>query len=276
MAKQKLIKQSSRHRVIKNKHRHLRRFEPNQQVLVLLPNENNEKIWQGPYYIEDKLSEVTYNVNIKGNVKKLHIDKLRAYGDNKGEKQTINVISKENDENDNTVKKKNTNSENISSDIPDIMKKRVMKILQEYKSVITKESGNTKSVTHKIQVLEHEPFKTKVYPIPIAYRDTVKQEIDYLLRENKIQKAVEANYTSPTVIVKKKNGKIRLCCDYRQLNNITKLDHEPIGDPRDIVDSIGNSKIFTTFDLNRGFWQINMDPTSIKYTALFALDEVYE
>ena len=122
MAKQKLIKQSSRHRVIKNKHRQLRRFEPNQQVLVLLPNENNENIWQGPYYIEDKLSEVTYNVNIKGNVKKLHIDKLSAYGDNKGEKQTINVISKENDENDNTVKKKNTNSENISSDIPDIMK----------------------------------------------------------------------------------------------------------------------------------------------------------
>ena len=70
-------------------------------------------------------------------------------------------------------------------------------------------------MTHKIQLLEHEPFKTKVYHIPMAlYRDTVKQEIDYLLKENKIRKAVEADYTSPTVIVKKKNGKIRLCCDY--------------------------------------------------------------
>ena len=154
-----------------------------------------------PTILKINLVRVTYNVNIKGNVKKLHIDKLRAYGDNKEEKQTINVISKENDENDNTVKKKNTNSENISSDIPDIMKKRLMKIQQKYKDVTTKETGNTKTVTHKIQLLEHEPFKTKVYPIPMAYRDTVKQEIDYLLKENKIRKAVEANYTSPTVIV---------------------------------------------------------------------------
>ena len=98
---------------------------------MLLPNENNENIWQGPYYIEDKLSEVTYNVNIKGNVKKLHIDKLRAYGDNNEEKQTINVISKENDENDSTIKKKSPDCERISSDIPDNMKHRVMKIFKK-------------------------------------------------------------------------------------------------------------------------------------------------
>ena len=54
------------------------------------------------------------------------------------------------------------------------------------------------------------------------------------------------------------------------------MDHEPIGDPRDIIDRIGNSRIFTTFDLNRGFWQINMDPDSVKYTAFIAMDEVYE
>ena len=52
----------------------------------------------------------------------------------------------------------------------------------------------------------------------MAYRDTVKQKMYYLLKENKIRKAIEANYTSPTVKVKKKNGKIRLCSDYRQLN----------------------------------------------------------
>ena len=208
-------------------------------------------------------------------MKKLHIDKLIAYGDNKEERQTVNIISKENDEHD-IGAMKSPNTENILSDIPDIMKDRVMKTFQKYKDVITKETGNTKTVTHKIQLLEHEPFKTKVYPIPMAYRDTVKQEIDYLLKENKIRKAIEANYTSPTVIVKKKNGRIRLCCDYRQLNSITKLDHVPFGDPRDIVDRIGNSKIFTTFDLNRGFWQINMDPASVKYTAFVAMDEVYE
>ena len=276
-AKERLIKQSTRHREIKNKNRQLRTLKPEQQVLVLLPNAKNENIWEGPYKVEEKLSDVTYSVNIKGYVKKLHIDKLKAYGDNKEEKQTVNVISKEEDENEiGAMKMESSSIENISFDIPEGMKNRVMKIFQNYKDVITKETGNTKTVTHKIQLLEHEPYKTKVYPIPIAYRDTVKQEIDYLLKENKIRKAVEANYTSPTVIVKKKNGKIRLCCDYRQLNSTTKLDHEPIGDPRDIVDRIGNSKIFTTFDLNRGFWQINMDPTSIKYTAFVALDEVYE
>lgn len=42
------------------------------------------------------------------------------------------------------------------------------------------------------------------------------------------------------------------------------------------MDTIGNSNFFTTLDLNRGFWQINMDPTSVKYTAFIAMDEVYE
>ena len=92
-AKQRLIKQSTRHREIKNKHRHLRTFEPEQQVLVWLPNAKNEITWEGPYNIEEKLSDVTYSVNIKGQFKKVHIDKLRAYGDNKEEKQTVNIIS---------------------------------------------------------------------------------------------------------------------------------------------------------------------------------------
>ena len=101
-------------------------------------------------------------------MKKLHIDKLIAYGDNKEERQTVNIISKENDEHD-IGAMKSPNTENILSDIPDIMKDRVMKTFQKYKDVITKETGNTKTVTHKIQLLEHELFKTKVYPIPIAY-----------------------------------------------------------------------------------------------------------
>ena len=93
----------------------------------MLPNAKNAITWEGPSNIEEKLSDVTYSVNIKGHVKKLHIDKLRAYGDNKEEKQTVNIISKENDENDSTMKKKSRDSERISSDIPDNMKHRVMK-----------------------------------------------------------------------------------------------------------------------------------------------------
>ena len=78
------------------------------------------------------------------------------------------------------------------------------------------------------------------------------------------------------VIVKKKNGKIRICCDYKELNKITLIDAEPLPDTRELLEEIGNSNIFTHLDLNRGFWQIGMDSESKKYTAFTTEEGLFE
>jgi len=61
---------------------------------------------------------------------------------------------------------------------------------------------------------------------------------------------------SPVVIAPKKNGKSRLCVDYRQLNNITKKDAYPVSRMEDCLDSLGDAQVFTSLDCTAGYWQV--------------------
>jgi hypothetical protein len=55
------------------------------------------------------------------------------------------------------------------------------------------------------------------------------------------------------VLVKKKNGKIRFCVDYRKLNDITTKDAFPLPNVLDILEALHGAKYFTTLDLQAGF-----------------------
>ena len=152
------------------------------------------------------------------------------------------------------------------------VQKKLEELVKEYNDVITTKLGHTDCVEHKIELIADTPVKIKRYQIPYAYKDEVDKQVTELLETGKIRKS-NSEFASPIVLVKKKDGSIRLCCDYRELNKITKVDAQPLRDTKEIIDQIGNSKIFTHCDLNRGFWQVGMEESSIPYTA-FATDSL--
>ena len=61
----------------------------------------------------------------------------------------------------------------------------------------------------------------------------------------------------------KPDGSPQLCIDYRKLNNVTTPDQYPLPNIAEIVDLIGQAKVFSTLDLKRGYWQIAIDDASI-------------
>ena len=67
-------------------------------------------------------------------------------------------------------------------------------------------------------------------------------------------------WASPVVLVKKKNGKLRFCIDYRKLNTETRKDAYPIPRIEDMLDALQDTKWFITLDLASGYWQVEMDP----------------
>ena len=74
-------------------------------------------------------------------------------------------------------------------------------------------------------------------------------------------------WSSPIVLVKKKDGSYRFCVDYRKLNSITKVDAHPLPRVDDLLKSLNGNTIFSTLDLRSGYWQVGMHPSDCEKTA---------
>lgn len=76
------------------------------------------------------------------------------------------------------------------------------------------------------------------------------------LKKNKMIRNSNSKYSSPVVIVKKKDGSERMCVEYRQLNKATIKDRYQIPRIDEKLDYLADAKIFSTIDLKSGYWQI--------------------
>ena len=80
---------------------------------------------------------------------------------------------------------------------------------------------------------------------------------------------VESNskWSSPMVIVPKKAGGVRICVDYRQLNQHTKFDSYPMPRVDELLDAIGQARYLTMLDLCKGYWQVPLKEEDQTKTA---------
>jgi len=164
----------------------------------------------------------------------------------------------------------------IVEEVPDKFKSRVDRIFEEYKEVLaikTDDLRNTKILPHRINLLPGiTPFKQKPYRLSRVHFKVLKEEINKLIK-NKLIEPSDSAWTSPVILVEKKNGKYRLCIDYRKLNNCTIKDSYALPRIDEILYAIGNTaKILTTLDLFSGYHQVPMfeqDKDKTAFTTIF-------
>ena len=111
------------------------------------------------------------------------------------------------------------------------------------------------------------------YRLPHAYWEEVKQELKAMLAEGVIEPS-QSDWASPIVLVRKKDGSIRLCVDYRKLNAQSKVDAYPMPRIEDILDRVGKANFITTLDLAQGYWQVPVadeDRHKTAFTSRFGL-----
>ena len=87
------------------------------------------------------------------------------------------------------------------------------------------------------------------------------------MQEMSVIQPSKSPWSSPVILVRKKDGYHRFYVDYRKLNSVTKADTFPLPRIDDLLDQLGKSYYFSTLDLAAGFWQIKVHSTSQEKTA---------
>lgn len=170
-------------------------------------------------------------------------------------------------------KKLPENLENIlamSNDhLDSVQQHQLRQIIAQYHDVFSTtdtDMGRTDKVQHRIDTGDSPPIKQAPRRIPFAQQE----EVEIMLRDMEQSGVIEESqspWTSPVVLVKKKDGSTRFCVDYRRLNSVTKKDSYPLPRIDDTLDTLTGSKWFSTLDLKSGYWQVAVHPQDREKTA---------
>ena len=126
-----------------------------------------------------------------------------------------------------------------------------------------------------INLTDNIPVSEPYRQVPRMLYDEVKTHINDLLANGWIRQS-QSSYSSPMVCVRKKDGSLRLCIDYRKLNSKTIPDRQPIPRVQDLLDGLGGQKWFTTLDMSQAYHQGQISEESRKLTAFSTPWSLYE
>lgn len=155
------------------------------------------------------------------------------------------------------------------SPLPEEWKARITKKLNSIPEVFALSDldyGHTTEVKHRIRLSDPTPFKQRARPIHPSDLEAVRLHLKELCDANIIRES-ESPFASPIVVVKKKNGAIRLCVDYRKLNSQTIKDAYALPNIEEAFASLTGSKWFSVMDLKSGYYQVEVEEEDKHKTA---------
>lgn len=131
------------------------------------------------------------------------------------------------------------------------------------------------SIEHHIQLDTNRPISQKQYYLAPELESEVKSYLHDLEKKGIVRRS-SSPYASPITIVKKPDGKLRICGDYRQLNKHTIADRYPLPHIQSFSNNLYKSTIFSKLDLTSAFHQIKMYEQDIPKTAITTAAGLYE
>lgn len=172
------------------------------------------------------------------------------------------------------------NSQDTSSELPPFSiddhpnmsnseRKKLLSLLQSFKHLFNDDITNlpqTDLVQHTINLKDCRPIRCQPYKTNPKTREIIDKELKNLLDNNIIRES-SSPWAAPIVMVKKKDGSIRFCTDFRKLNEVTILDSYSMPRVDTILDSLHGVNFYSSIDVASAFHHIPMAPESIPLTA---------
>lgn len=141
-------------------------------------------------------------------------------------------------------------------------------------SVCDKELTGTNKVEMDIDTGDNKPIKMKARLVPLGIRKKLRE----LLADLESRKIIESSseWAFPIVLVEKKDGSLRLCVDYRELNKRIKLDSYPLPTIDGVLQSLSGKSYFSTLDFCSGYWQIPLAPEAREKSAFTTAEGLFQ
>ena len=142
-------------------------------------------------------------------------------------------------------------------------------LLKEHQNVISKgqdDVGRIDVGKLEIKLYDHTPIyhRPRRFPEPVA--GEIERECEQLMAQDIIEQS-HSSYNCRVLPIRKPDGSLRLCMDYRELNSKTIPDRFPMTNLIDLVYRLHGHEYFTSIDLVRGYYQMEVDKDSREYTA---------
>ena len=147
---------------------------------------------------------------------------------------------------------------------------RFVKIIDKFKDIILiGDEIPAPANVAKFQVFPKEsaPVSSQSYRTPYAYREEMKKILDDNVRKGILERH-SSPWNSPTLLVRKPNGSMRLVVDFRKVNANMKSDSYPLPRIPDLLTNLKHSRYFTSFDCTSGFHQIPLDESSKEFLTI--------
>ena len=163
-------------------------------------------------------------------------------------------------------------------ELPPNMDPALTTLLHTYKDVFVVPVGlpPPRIQNHSIPLMQgSQPVKVKPYRYPHSQKEQIEKMVQDMLNEGIISPSTSP-FSSPIILVKKKDGTWRFCTDYRTLNAIIIKDSFPIPTVDELIDELYGARFFSKLDLRSGFHQILMNKEDRYKTAFRTHQGHYE
>jgi len=156
-------------------------------------------------------------------------------------------------------------------DLPERVREDYKRLVFAFKEVLAenpKKPGVIPGIFHKIvsNLPKIEPWHERMRRFSPKEEEVKLREVSMLL-ENDVVEEANSPYNNNLVLVKKKDGSIRTCVDFRRLNEVTKFDGHPLMRIDEALDLMGKAKVMSTLDNAAAFHSILMHPEDREKTA---------
>ncbi|XP_075908910.1 uncharacterized protein LOC142905724 [Petromyzon marinus] len=150
-----------------------------------------------------------------------------------------------------------------TNDLSDSQHAGLWNLLIEFADVFSKHKydiGCTNLLLHHIDTGANAPVRQNPFRLSPAEKNHVKTAVDDMLCAEIISPSASP-WGAPIVLVKKHDGSLRFCVDFRHLNKISVANAYPLPRMDESLDALAGARFFSTLDLT-GFWQLPLDDES--------------